>query len=806
MRKSFGSIAATATGRPIQGAQVSLYQADHVTPVIIYSDNANPPTQITEGLFTDAKGYWEFYANSGTYSLKQDNPGEDTKWIDGYEIYDDAQQEDGIARSIKVPAGETVATLPAAADRANKYAAFDNAGALIVSDAVGFSQAAGDALTNRVAITENEIGALQSSNGVAYLPYDTWADYVAATSAYNSGATYSKGLTLVDQGVMWIYINAVAGAGHAPPALPAVSDAYWRQFRNPLEGQVFQIPVTDTGTHTDPTNGATVPNTGIHVWATGVSGTGAHYLYPTDAALAKPFADAAAASAILAGHYANDDTDTDVPGGNPGDRGAHFWSDTAKTFAPILYETTDTASVWWLLDSGGRVLSEVLDAASLDVSTIPVAGFYETTDPYLATLLLESGGHVLAEIDTGSSSADTLLASMAGSQPNAAIRLNNGLTPGGDPVGPTSRIWRLRDTRLRLGQCALGESTQFVMVMLGDSYIQKQLLLTNRLAKRLQTQFGMAGLGWISFAFNSTSSGPWSGSLPSPNWTARADLVTYVGAFGTWSCNYHVTQLSTPELCVATSSTPGDYFRWNFTTGHTSAILHYGASDGSGVVQVSWDDGATWSANIALSIAAGSTIALAAPPATAGFARLKVISGSVAICGVDMQSTADGVRLHKVASGGSTAQQWASVTQATWASYLGAFAPHFVSITLGTNDETIGRTSTQFAADIATIVTNIRSVLPYCDIEIIMPQENNRTTVTPLIPAYAQAVREYVINSSPECAYLDLQFYFGSPANFGAAYAASNSARPWMDPDLVHASSLGGAVQEEGVYRSLVDF
>jgi hypothetical protein len=42
-------------------------------------------------------------------------------------------------------------------------------------------------------------------------------------------------------------------------------------------------------------------------------------------------AAASDASATLAGHYANDDTDTDVTGGSVGDRGAKYWADEAET-------------------------------------------------------------------------------------------------------------------------------------------------------------------------------------------------------------------------------------------------------------------------------------------------------------------------------------------------------------------------------------------------------------------------------------------------------------------------------------------
>lgn len=44
-----------------------------------------------------------------------------------------------------------------------------------------------------------------------------------------------------------------------------------------------------------------------------------------------PIVESASAAAVLAGHYANDSTDTDVPGGSVGDRGAKYWANKAQT-------------------------------------------------------------------------------------------------------------------------------------------------------------------------------------------------------------------------------------------------------------------------------------------------------------------------------------------------------------------------------------------------------------------------------------------------------------------------------------------
>lgn len=64
-------------------------------------------------------------------------------------------------------------------------------------------------------------------------------------------------------------------------------------------GQLAEVPITDTGTHTDPVVGGTVNNTGIFRYST--SPAGWKRIYDTDAASAKTYSDAAvAAEATLA--------------------------------------------------------------------------------------------------------------------------------------------------------------------------------------------------------------------------------------------------------------------------------------------------------------------------------------------------------------------------------------------------------------------------------------------------------------------------------------------------------------------------
>lgn len=312
-------------GRDIPGAYVTVVGMDGL-PATLTDDFG---TAISQPLRTDDYGGYYFNTDDGLYTITTTRSGETIAkeynvvigilpTTDGFQIALAAEA------SARVAGDAAVASNAAAAlsNESNRAIAAEQAE---VTRATGVEQG----LDTRLTTAEDEIDDLQTvSNLGGSIPYDTYADAVSDFTAYNPATAYTVGKRALDQGAVWI--NILAGTGVAPPTLPTTSNANWQLVKNPTAGQAIVIPITDTGSHTDPTTGTTVTNTGIHVWATGTSGTGFHYLYPTDAALAKPYADAAAASATLAGHYANDDTDTDVPGGNPGDRGAKFYSDEAQ--------------------------------------------------------------------------------------------------------------------------------------------------------------------------------------------------------------------------------------------------------------------------------------------------------------------------------------------------------------------------------------------------------------------------------------------------------------------------------------------
>lgn len=83
--------------------------------------------------------------------------------------------------------------------------------------------------------------------------------------------------------------------------------------------------------------------------------------------------DQAGQNAILAGHYANDATDTDVPGGAAGERGAKFWAlQAASSLARFLSGTKDLRSASSVVRSftGAGLRIPLLSSARREVVSI----------------------------------------------------------------------------------------------------------------------------------------------------------------------------------------------------------------------------------------------------------------------------------------------------------------------------------------------------------------------------------------------------------------------------------------------------
>ena len=483
------------------------------------------------------------------------------------------------------------------------------------------------------------------------------------------------------------------------------------------------------------------------------------------------------------------------------------------TVLPVLYETLDPLPSGYLLDPANKILAQFPDPAiAVLQSTSVTSAEYETLDPAASGSLtyIDAVSKVMAQlasvayVDSATAAVAVPVAAL-GSRTTLTARLASGLTPYGDPIGPYANTWSIRETRMRLRKLALGEVSQCVITLIGDSYTAGNYY-SAALAQSLQMQYGNAGSGWVGFAWWGAASGTWTaGAQPvGIDGNVRPDLVPITQIIGTWTAAYNTAASNTPSLGKVTSSTAGDYVRFTLPAGHNAAQLFF-TGDGTGVVQVSWDDGSSYSANIALNTVGAASVVLAGVPGTAQIARIKVISGNVALAGVDLKSAAIGVRIHKLGTSGSATNTWSTVTAATWRAQIAALGGHCHSVMFGTNDQDAAFSTSTFAANLAVIAANIRAALPGSDVILATPPENQRTTNAVAMPAYAQAAREYAVAN--DTAFVDHQYFFGSPASFAAAYAFANAQRPWYSNDLIHPDTqTGGRVLADAYTRLITQF
>jgi hypothetical protein len=70
--------------------------------------------------------------------------------------------------------------------------------------------------------------------------------------AYVAGQTYREGNIVQDQGTSWVYINPAPSSGNAPPALPTLSNDYWKALVQPASGMRVQGSVNGTSSWHEP--------------------------------------------------------------------------------------------------------------------------------------------------------------------------------------------------------------------------------------------------------------------------------------------------------------------------------------------------------------------------------------------------------------------------------------------------------------------------------------------------------------------------------------------------------------------------
>lgn len=428
----------------------------------------------------------------------------------------------------------------------------------------------------------------------------------------------------------------------------------------------------------------------------------------------------------------------------------------------------------------------------LPVGNSTLKGVYESDD-YLWGVT-DSVGRRMLTIYTdgtveGKFSSPELIAAR-GSRATLNDRMSVLLSDYGSPKQYIINPHRLRRLRYLRRKRLLGESAQIVIAMIGDSYTHDSSRYSNAVASTLISELGDAGGGWVGFA---SLSGDINGNVRPASYP-----LTRIGTWGeTNSNNYYL--IPGPDLGQAASSTVGDRQTVTGPASPTlSAVRFFWNGTATGVMRYRWNGGAWTSINVQGS-GVQSALLGGLPASGAWTLDMEVVSGTCQPMGVDIQSAASGVRVHKLGCTGSRANQWSAVDSAQWQASITSLAPQLVTIMLGTNDQTIARTPAEFAADLTTIITRVKTAMPSVDIAIMMPAENQRGLPT-LMSTYATAA--ITVAYAQNCAYLDTQYLFGdasNPTEYGSA-----GTIPLYSPDLVHpVAATGGRVIVDGVMRFL---
>ena len=373
-----------------------------------------------------------------------------------------------------------------------------------------------------------------------------------------------------------------------------------------------------------------------------------------------------------------------------------------------------------------------------------------------------------------------------GSQASLGDRLNVSLNSVGLLNQHTYGEWFLRETRQRTRKRILNESKQLTVAFIGDSWTHNPSRYSQPTGLTLQSSFGNSGSGWTGFSWG-------FGTLPTPSGrNGNYDpSTTDISINGTWTAQY--SSSSSPDICLASSSTAGDDITLTTSKAATSGTLY--ASGNSAVIRYNFDGGA-WT-NLTLS--SGEYYSLAGMPAAGFVFIVEVVSGTAELMGVDFHNSADGVTIHKLGATGSRLQQWATQSNdASWRANLQELAPNLITILHGTNDQA-SRSKAQFKADGKTLVDNIRLVLPLCDVMFIAPCENGRELST-LMSDFQEAFHE--LSYENKCAFINLQNVFGDQFS----EYASTSPRNWFNADLIHPEPLtGGRAIVDVVIRMLTN-
>lgn len=374
----------------------------------------------------------------------------------------------------------------------------------------------------------------------------------------------------------------------------------------------------------------------------------------------------------------------------------------------------------------------------------------------------------------------------------ARDRLAAVTTPAGAPLSNPYKPEHLRNCNYRLMKRLLGESAQLVISAAGDSFTHNTSRWIGPFTNYLTAKYGDAGGGWCGFGF-ATSAGqsePWTAPNQPAYRQGNARPATYpTTLFGSMTSTYSWTAGASPDLAVVTLSQAGDYITQGMpaTPVHNGCdLLFIGTADGQ--IRWRWGSGSWTTENVQGTVGQLQKISLAAGiPAGAGTLTVEWVAGTVKLCGVNLLSAADGVRVNKLACTGSRVSQWAAAPAVEWERGLGFLGHHCFVYMDGTNSQAAGASGTTWGNDIETVVTRVRSATPGVDVLLATPPENQRGFGISMV-TYATEGRDRA--QALRACFYDMQDLFGDALDPNEY--ASDGDLPLFNADDTHPEPLTG--------------
>lgn len=601
----------------------------------------------------------------------------------------------------------------------------------------------------------------------AYITGQTAAitDAVASTAADAATATTKASQAATSA------TNAAASATTAQNAAAnAITQATWAAL-NGISGlfanQKAEVPDTDTGTHTDPVVGGTVANAGVYIWSTSPAGW---------KRIGSTGLTAKADKSVI-----------DVDPAYNRNELAVYLDGAGKLFGLVYGD-----AAWDLLLTGVKTRDftiEIFERNGQDVSEL---------------VIVDANGYVLWRPSTSAALTDAIneIAAARGNQSSLNARLSQWLNSTGNPKSKLIGREFLRQCHQRLTSLALGEGGQLnIACGPGDSFTQNGSRWPTAFTNYLVSKYGDGGGGWTGYSYFGAYSGPYviGGTQPSTlNGNARSTLYP-VRFKGAWDRVYNASV--SPDLGHVFSSTPGDMIERDLPAAPThTAIKLFWIGTADGVIR--WRIGAgSWTTqNVQGTVGALQYVDLAVS-AGAQTIQIEVVSGTVKLCGDNALSSANGVRVHKIAGSGSQVSQWVAQTAADQQAGWAALGINAFLMMDGTNSQGSVVSPSVWKTNMATLIDRMRAAVAYPDIAILMPPDNQRTTNTYAMPLYADQARDLSVEKN--VTFRDFQPDFGvQPSDY-----ASTSGYPLFQSDNIHPEPLtGGRLLVQGALSLVIPF